>query len=81
MIFELGADLFEFFGSEFQGFAMFPSFIKGKKMNMRVWNIGADDLPKSANAENFFHVDAEFFDSMHQSFVIFVGKFVDFIDF
>ena len=81
LIFELGADLLEFFGSEIQCAAVLPSFIKRHEMNVGMRNVGANDLPKSASAELFFHMLAELFDGDHEGLVIFIRKIVDFVDF
>ena len=48
---------------------------------MGVRDVGADDFPKGAGAEDLFHVDGELFYGVHESGIIFVAQLVDFVDF
>lgn len=77
---ELGADLFEFLGSEVESATMLPGFVERHEVNVSVGNVGADDFPEDALAQGFFHVLAEFFDGRHKGFVVGVGEVIDFVD-
>ena len=50
-------------------------------MNVSMRDIGANDFPKSASAELFFHMLAKFFNGSHEGLIIFIWEFVDFVDF
>lgn len=78
---ELFLDLLEIVLGHFDFAAVMPGAIKGKKMDVSVGNVGADDFPESALAELLFHVLAELLDGGHEGLVIGVGEVVDFVDF
>ena len=48
---------------------------------MRVRDVGTDDFPKRAGAEDLFHVFAEFFDGVHEGLIILIWQIVNFVDF
>ena len=60
---------------------MVPSFIIGKKMDVSVRNVSADNFPEGASSKFCFQMLGEFLYGAHKCLIVFVGKIVDFVDF
>ena len=72
--------MFEFFGGEFEMATISPGFVERFEVDVGVGDIGADDFPESALAGFRLEMAAEFFGGFEEGFVVFVGKFVNFVD-
>ena len=52
--------------------AVKPRFVEWLEVDVGVGDVGADNFPENANAEDLFHVFGEFFHGAHQSLVVLV---------
>ncbi len=63
-------DLFEFVFGEFEMAAVKPSFVERFEVDVGVRDVGADNFPEDASAEDLLHMFGEFFHGAHQGLVV-----------
>lgn len=67
---ELSLHSLEIGFGEVNAAVLIPGLIKGEEMNVSVGDVATDNFPDSTGAEDLLHVFADFFDSLHEGFVI-----------
>ena len=70
-----------FVGGEGEGDAVLPGGVVGHEVDVGVGDVGADDFPEGAGAEDGVHVGGDFFGGGHEGGVVVGGEVVDFVDF